>query len=129
MQMDFKSKAYIIQKAKTDFGFLVPTMDITLLETSHEKPVRVNGEVKVNPFNMDKAIAIKETFSLGKLNWAIVLIATSPETPRMEAEAMSKIQAFYNSGGKKPALLSQQLASFAKVSSIYLPSCQQPVRK
>ena len=117
--MDFKSKAYIIQKVKTDLGYLCHTMDITLLETSKEKPTRVNGEVKVNPFNMDKAAAIKDTFNLGKLNWAIVLIATSPETPRMEAEAMSKIQGFYTGQGaaKKPALLSSQLAAFAKVST------------
>ena len=49
-------------------------------------------EVKINPFNMEKTKTIKDTFDLGKLDWAIVLITIEPERHLLEEEVMSKIK-------------------------------------
>ena len=119
--MDFKDKSYVVQKAKTEFGFLCHSMDVTLFQTSKDDPQLPNSEVKINPFNMEKAEAIRETFDLGKLDWASIVIVTDPVSPAVEEEAMAKIKSFSGSLNtnptKNPASLSAQLRTFVKVKS------------
>ena len=95
-------------------------MDVTLFQTSKDDPQLPNSEVKINPFNMEKAEA-KETFDLSKLVWASIVIATDPVSPAVEEEAMAKIKSFSGSLNrnptKNPASLSAQLRTFVKVKS------------
>ncbi|DBA66616.1 TPA: hypothetical protein ACH3X2_002224 [Trebouxia sp. C0005] len=87
-----KDKAYWNQKIKTEYGVMFPRIDISHLEISEKFPKRLNGEVKINPFNLEKAEVIRDTFDLGKLDWALVIITTEPECAEVEDEAMSKIK-------------------------------------
>ena len=130
---DYKDKSYWVQKIKTQFGFLCPSMDVSLFQTSQGKPVLADSEVKVNPFNMEKAIAIKESFNLGKLDWAIVLVKTDRVIPPLEEDAVQKIKSWTEGGARDPSRLSNDLKSVVKASQLRLlhgPSlwaCQQPV--
>ncbi|KAL0030488.1 hypothetical protein WJX79_009516 [Trebouxia sp. C0005] len=81
-KMDFKDKAYWNQKIKTEYGVMFPRIDISHLEISEKFPKRLNGEVKINPFNLEKAEVIRDTFDLGKLDWALVIITTEPDSSR-----------------------------------------------
>ena len=118
--MDFKDKSHVVQKAKTEFGFLCHSMDVTLFQTSKDDPQLPNSAVKINPFNMEKAEA-RETFDLGKLDWASIVIVIDPVSLAVEEEAMAKIKSFSGSLNrnptKNPASLSAQLRTFVKVKS------------
>ena len=118
MQMDFMNQAYWVQKTKTEFGLVCPALDITLFQISKDKPRGSNQEVKVNPFNMEKAKTIRDTFDLGKLDWAIVLIRTEPERHQLEEEVLNKIKAFTRAGTSKPsAALTKQLQKLVEVGA------------
>lgn len=118
MQMEFDDKAYHLKKAKMEFGLYCPGLDVTMLETSKDTPVMSTG-VKINPFNMEKGLLIKESFDLAKLAWATVVITTEPENQEVEADIFFKIKVFNDSQVAKPkhlSALSKQLQSVVKVS-------------
>ena len=114
--MDFKDKAYWVQKIKTEYGVICPRIDVSHVQTTQDHPMRLNGEVKVNPFNIQKAELIRDTFDLGKLDWALVFITTDPPRPELEDEVFKKIKAFSAHGpAGKPDYISSIMTSMRTV--------------
>ena len=101
--MEMSDKSYWVQKIQTEKGYLCSGVDVTLLQTSKDKAVLGGSIVKINPFNEEKGQQIRDAFSLGKLDWATVIIFTEPTDPGREEQAMSICKIL------KPAELSKGL--------------------
>lgn len=121
LQMDIGKKAYWVQSVQHQLAFLCPAVDVTLLQTSKDTGV-LGNTAKINPFNDEKGQTIKESFSIGKLDFATVIITTNPPSPLLEEEAFGhfKLQ-------KNAMLLSEALVGCKKVriyrQTVFLISC------
>ena len=71
-------------------GLFCP-FDITLLQTSKDR-TDYGSSVKINPFDAEKGQLIKDSFNLGKLDWATVVIVTEPPSPEWEQKALTNIR-------------------------------------
>ncbi|KAL3144231.1 hypothetical protein ABBQ32_004011 [Trebouxia sp. C0010 RCD-2024] len=85
-------------------------MDVTLLQTSKDSTEFGSSSVKINPFDDRKGEYIKESFNVGKLDWATVVIVTDPASTQWEGHAAEKIAAF----DADPTGLSRALQSIVK---------------
>ena len=94
--MEMPDKSMWVQKIKSEYGKQCKQVDITLVQTSKDKPVLSDSgkEVKINPFNDEKGKLIRDSFSIGKLDWATDVITTEPASPNREEEARKKMMQY-----------------------------------
>ena len=116
--MDIGQKSYRVQSAQQQLGCLCEAVDVTLLQTS--KDTGVLGDTgKINPFDDVKGQTIKESFSLGKLDWATIIITINPSTPGKEAEAFEQFQLFQSPRKLSKALLECKEVRTKQQSGVY----------
>lgn len=83
---------------KNDYSSPVSYIDVSFLGTSRDESMLLDGQVKVHPFDLDKATLIRDTFSKGKVDWATVIIQTHPVDMNIEEDARSRLRKAVDSG-------------------------------
>lgn len=74
--MEMSERNFWMERIKKDYCSPVSYIDVSFLETSRDESMLLDGQVKVHPFDLDKATLIRDTFNKGKVDWATVIIQT-----------------------------------------------------
>ena len=128
-QMNLSDKTYWLQKIQSERGSFC-LFDVTLLQTSKDRTdFGSTGEVKINPFNDEKGRYIKDSFNLGKLDWATVVIVTEPATANLEEQAANMLKAFQDPKSLSTALQQNVKVSLPAVVLHILRTVQFAIRK
>ncbi len=108
MQMEISEKNIWIERIKKDYCTALPYIDVQFLETSKDQVTLLDGQVKVHPFDMAKAILNRDTFSKGKVDWATVIIQTDPEDRELKEDARVRLRKAADSG--QPARVTKAMS-------------------